>query len=189
MVWPFDVNIQGLRAVDMFFMISGFVILVTLERTRSAADFVMARFGRLYPAYWLCLTLTTLTIVLIPQPVQSISTAQVLANFTMFNLYFGYLPIGSVYWSLAVECAFYGIMATVFALRWLPHIEALGAIWTLLSALLFTVFPSAGAMLPWRVQTMTILPYAPLFYAGILFFRRISGGRPRYVSDCLPRAC
>lgn len=50
-VAPFIANIEGLLAVDMFFMISGFVILMTLEKTRSVVDFVVARFARLYPAY------------------------------------------------------------------------------------------------------------------------------------------
>lgn len=37
--------------VQLFFMISGFVILMSAERARRASDFAIARIARLYPAY------------------------------------------------------------------------------------------------------------------------------------------
>src|SRR3954471_184909 len=50
----------GASGVDLFFIISGFVILMTLERTRDWKDFLVGRFSRLYPAYWACVTLAAL---------------------------------------------------------------------------------------------------------------------------------
>ena len=168
---PFTTNIQGLLAVDLFFMISGFVIIMTLGRTNSIADFALSRFSRLFPAYWVCFILTTATIVLVPAANQTITAPQVLAGATMFNAYLGFNPVETVYWSLAVELAFYTIMAGVFAAGLLNRIELLGGAWLIMSALLFTLFPNVGAMLPWRVQTASILPYTPLFLAGILLYR------------------
>lgn len=168
---PFTFNVQGLLAVDLFFMISGFVIFMTLGRTASITDFAISRFSRLFPAYWICLILTTATIVLIPVSTQSITMLQTLAGGTMLNAYLGFNPVETVYWSLAVELAFYVIMACVFAAGLLHRIELLGGVWLVMSALLFTIFPNVGAMLPWRVQTASILPYTPLFLAGILLYR------------------
>ena len=42
----------GHYGVMLFFMISGFVILMTLDRTKTVWDFAVARFCRLYPVYW-----------------------------------------------------------------------------------------------------------------------------------------
>jgi peptidoglycan/LPS O-acetylase OafA/YrhL len=44
--------------LPMFFIISGFVILMTLDRTERASDFVYARFNRLFPAFWAAIAVT-----------------------------------------------------------------------------------------------------------------------------------
>src|ERR1700679_1685854 len=49
--------------VELFFMISGFVIFLTIEKTTNYKDFLLSRFSRLFPAYWTCVTLTTLFII------------------------------------------------------------------------------------------------------------------------------
>lgn len=94
---PFSGNLEGLLGVDLFFMISGFVIFMTLERTTSVLDFVVSRFSRLFPAYWVCLLLTTATIMMIPVPNQSITIQQVIAGSTMFNAFIGFDPVEGVY--------------------------------------------------------------------------------------------
>jgi peptidoglycan/LPS O-acetylase OafA/YrhL len=50
---PLKPLLDGTYGVELFFMISGFVILMTLQRSRSWVDFAVHRFARLYPAYWL----------------------------------------------------------------------------------------------------------------------------------------
>lgn len=48
----------GMTGVDLFFLISGFVIFMTLRKTSSSNDFVISRFIRLYPTYWACVSFT-----------------------------------------------------------------------------------------------------------------------------------
>ena len=48
----------GYVGVNLFFIISGFVIFMTVERTARPADFVVSRISRLYPAYWVAIILT-----------------------------------------------------------------------------------------------------------------------------------
>jgi peptidoglycan/LPS O-acetylase OafA/YrhL len=48
----------GQYGVELFFIISGFVIFMSLERTKSSLDFIVGRFSRLYPAYWTAVILT-----------------------------------------------------------------------------------------------------------------------------------
>lgn len=62
----------GRHGVELFFIMSGFVILITLERTKSSLDFIVKRFARLYPAYWVAIALT-FTVVMIAKIVNSVT--------------------------------------------------------------------------------------------------------------------
>src|SRR5688572_13967921 len=72
----------GYLGVHLFFLISGFVILMTLEKTKSSADFFVSRFSRLYPAYWTAIILTVLFTTLLAVPFQQeiYTLNQVLVN-------------------------------------------------------------------------------------------------------------
>ena len=48
----------GYFGVNLFFIISGFVIFMTLQRTERPMDFVVSRFSRLFPSYWAAIILT-----------------------------------------------------------------------------------------------------------------------------------
>src|SRR3954469_15102112 len=67
----------GIFGVELFFVISGFVIFMTLERTRSLGQFAAARFARLYPAF-LASMLASLALTAAP-----FDLPRLLANLTM----------------------------------------------------------------------------------------------------------
>lgn len=46
---------NGYLGVDLFFMISGFVILASTEKDKSCSSFAIKRFFRIYPVYLFCL--------------------------------------------------------------------------------------------------------------------------------------
>ena len=48
----------GFYGVEVFFCISGFVIFMTLDRTRRPMDFVVSRVSRLWPAYIVAIAVT-----------------------------------------------------------------------------------------------------------------------------------
>ena len=81
----------GVTGVDLFFIISGFVILLTLEKTKNWRSFLISRFSRLYPAYWICVTFTTilglLASMLTHKPVPEGLLVKYIANMTMLQLY------------------------------------------------------------------------------------------------------
>ena len=52
----------GFVGVDIFFVISGFVIATVLPRT-TFKGFVRSRFIRIFPIYWLCLALRSIEII------------------------------------------------------------------------------------------------------------------------------
>ena len=169
-------NIQGLLAVDLFFIISGFVIFMTLIDSRNIADFAVSRFARLYPSYWVCVAVTVSVELCFPIASQALSLPQTIANATMIQAFIGYAPIEWAYWSLPYELSFYVLMGLLFMAGLIDRIELAGAVWLAASAILFKIFPAWGSCIPWRLQVATVLPYFPLFFAGILYFRAFRYG-------------
>jgi peptidoglycan/LPS O-acetylase OafA/YrhL len=175
-ITPLDLNLQGLYAVHLFFIISGFVIFMTIRRCRTVADFGVSRGARLYPAYWISVMLAATVAIALPAAPQHVTLAQAFENLTMLNLYYRVQAVDPVYWSLAYELGFYMLIALAFALGLLTRIEILGAIWIAASLVLLKLFPQIGNLVPWRVQTALALPYASLFFAGILFYKAWTDG-------------
>jgi peptidoglycan/LPS O-acetylase OafA/YrhL len=168
---PWHVNLWGLLAVHLFFIISGFVIFMTIERSNTVLDFAVSRVARLYPAFWVSVLLTTLLAVALPVPIQQVTLGQAAVNLTMLNLFVAVPSVELVYWSLAYELAFYVLMAILLTSGLIRKIEIVGSIWVGFAFVLLKLVPALGDHIPWRIQTALILPYASLFFAGIIFFK------------------
>jgi peptidoglycan/LPS O-acetylase OafA/YrhL len=158
----------GYLGVNLFFMISGFVIFMTLEKTKDTMSFVVSRFSRLYPAYWTAIILTVLLTSLLAAPIQKdiFSTRQVLINFTMLQSFFKIKDVDGAYWTLAVELTFYFWMWFIFKIKKLRYIEWFCLAW-MAAAVIITAF---NIPLKKYLNVIFILNHAPLFMAGILFY-------------------
>lgn len=55
-----DTLLSGKIAIESFFVISGFLIFMSYEKSRSLADYVEKRSRRIYPAYFLSVTLAAI---------------------------------------------------------------------------------------------------------------------------------
>jgi peptidoglycan/LPS O-acetylase OafA/YrhL len=169
---PFGLNLEtiyGFHAVQLFFIISGFVISLTLERSKSLGDFAFSRFSRLYPAYWAALTLMVAIEVVVFG--QSLWIGGFATNLTMFQEFIGFANLDNVFWSLTVELSFYAIMAVLFATRLLPHLEVVAALWLGLACLWSLLDQHLGIRLPTFLPRILILQQVPFFAAGITFYR------------------
>lgn len=113
---------HGYLGVDVFFIISGFVILQSASGA-SADRFVVGRLTRLYPAFLLCMLATFVF--------RGMDPADLPAQLTMMPRYFGAQPADGVYWTLAVEMKFYAAVLLVLLLGWMRHVE-----WLVLGAVL-----------------------------------------------------
>jgi peptidoglycan/LPS O-acetylase OafA/YrhL len=119
----------GYLGVYLFFVISGFVIALTLERCQTPGEFVIRRFARIWPALFVCSILTYSVIGLSHSP-YSLGKAQSLVNFlpslTLTPIAMWRWAgtnvdmVDGVYWTLLVEARFYMIALGVFLL--LPRI-------------------------------------------------------------------
>lgn len=107
----------GQYGVHLFFMISGFVIFMTVSKVSSPAIFLYKRFIKLYPTYWICLLISTIFIGIFPFKQFSISFNQILGNFTMFQGLIGINNIDGSYWSLLPELLFYLMMAALIVFK------------------------------------------------------------------------
>ncbi len=97
----------GEYGVDVFFILSGLMILRSLERAPTAVHFAVSRFARLYPAYWAAAAITFAVVWLFGLPGQEVSGADAVLNVTMLQQLFGARSIDGAYWSLQVELFFY----------------------------------------------------------------------------------
>jgi len=99
----------GHYGVELFFVISGFVILMTLERSRTWRDFTFSRFSRLYPSYWAVVCLTVLLAWTMELP-RRFWFGGFVVNLTMIQTFVRWPHLDEVSWSLAVELGFYVLM-------------------------------------------------------------------------------
>lgn len=161
--WQFPLGGLG---VQLFFGISGFVILMTLERSKTAADFVLSRFSRLYPAYWVCLAITFAIMSVWPLPGRVVTSLQALANVTMWQELWGTPHVDGVYWSLQVELIFYAMALLVFALGWLPRVSFLLAAWLTLALVAGAGAQWAHRPVPFLLQRFGLFEYSAFFAIG-----------------------
>jgi peptidoglycan/LPS O-acetylase OafA/YrhL len=115
-IGPNPLTELGAAGVDVFFVISGFVIFLSLTRkNRTPIEFARDRLIRLVPAYWI-LTVSHLVIL---ASVAILRGAEVPFDFswTTQSLFFVSQPLGnnlpliSQGWSLEIEMLFYTLVA------------------------------------------------------------------------------
>jgi peptidoglycan/LPS O-acetylase OafA/YrhL len=160
--------------VSLFFMISGFVIAYSAERS-SAYDFALSRVARLYPAYLACMTMTCLVVIAAgPQnfPEFQITPMRWLANLTMAPMVLKQPFVDGVYWSILVEITFYGWVALLIAAGvFRKHQLRIIAVWLMISAANEFILESAVA------NKLFATRYACYFILGILSYRVFAARR------------
>lgn len=137
---PVDL-LAGHFGVELFFIISGFVILMTIERKATVRAFLLARATRLLPCFFAALVLATVVLMVAPMPPLFVAPTlwRFLANMTMAPLLLGEQVIDLPYWTLTYELVFYLGMAVVLALGRLRSIEWIALGWMAIGVL-FTSF-------------------------------------------------
>ncbi|NIJ21069.1 peptidoglycan/LPS O-acetylase OafA/YrhL [Sphingomonas naasensis] len=166
--WAPLVN-SGWIGVELFFVVSGFVIAWSAEGSGAAA-FARRRFLRLVPAAWLCASMTAAALLAF----DALAPGTTIALWLGSLLFWPMFGIDPSYWTLAIEVNFYLLVA--LSLRGgstLARIERVGTLLGVASALYWI----AGYVAPVppatdRIVQLTLLPHGCFFALGILIRSR-----------------
>jgi peptidoglycan/LPS O-acetylase OafA/YrhL len=173
----------GQLGVQVFFVISGFIIPYSLVRgrytLRNYGTFVAKRVVRLDPPYLVTIAIIVGLGVLswyVPfqqGPPFEVSLPQVLLHLGYVNTFFGYPWLNDIFWTLAIEFQYYLLMGLVFPLVFSRNARVRLASMFVLAALSFVV--TSGAF---------IFAYIFLFLMGIATCQLWTGliGRGQYAA-------
>jgi peptidoglycan/LPS O-acetylase OafA/YrhL len=155
----------GSRAVELFFILSGFVIFYSVQNIKSPEQFLKKRFVRLYPAFWVCLSITLLFVVVLGLPKFDVTFREKILNYSMLPQIFGARKVDLSYWTLVPEFFFY------LLIYFLLKIKKIDKVMYLLPVLLIT---SIIHQFVYHIRFFGLflnLDYIFLFASGIIFYQ------------------
>lgn len=168
----------GWLGVDIFFVISGFIIPYSMYRasyepTRHFGRFLVKRLLRLEPPYLASIVLALSLMLIrrfsgIGRPAPEVSAPQILLHLGYLNTFFGYRWLNEVYWTLGIEFQYYLLLALLYPLL------VTKKRWACLAAVL--ALPCSALV----VDTPTmVFHFLGLFAMGMLVFQLGTARIPR----------
>lgn len=162
----------GHYGVNLFFMISGFVIFLTLHRIQQPMDFLVSRFSRLYPAFWVAVLITFLLTHWLQLPGKTVDLGTATLNLLMFHGLFKIPSVDGVYWTLEIELLFYFWAIVVYRIGLLDRIHSALLLLFVLRLGYFVANGFWGIEFSYTLSHLLILPYIAWFGCGIMIYRR-----------------
>ena len=168
--------------VEVFFVISGFVIPYSLNRAgyqlKAYPTFILKRVLRLDPPYFVAIALIITMAYAYsfysgkPALVENspIELVPVLLHFGYLNMFFGYEWLNPSFWTLAIEFQYYVIMGLVF-----PLINSTKRVVRVAALFCFgatSFFSTQGLMSEGAPYSKFIFYFAFLFVMGVITFQR-----------------
>ncbi|WP_316759900.1 acyltransferase [Pedobacter aquatilis] len=152
----------GWLGVQMFFVLTGFVICWSLPANYSLADFpkfLYKRIMRIEPPYIFSIILVLVFAFINNQNLAQISLTNILFHIAYLNNFFSNDYLSPVYWTLGIEFQFYLLIGAIF-----PFIfkNKYVAIVSMIILNLITFF--------FAVKYSVIINYIPFFTIGILIY-------------------
>jgi len=177
----FSVWFNGVNGVDIFFVISGFVMMISttplLDTLHPSRTFLARRLERVVPMYWLATTVKVLALLAVPTLALTGLGRwwHVLASYLFLPTRspVGYGTVLSVGWTLVFEMAFYILFAVVLATR-LPRLLTLAPVLIVLAFASEIPFVTRHGTLHFYANTRQLeFLFGILLAASIPWVRRI----------------
>lgn len=158
----------GSFGVQLFFVISGFVILMSAWGRRPG-DFAVSRITRLFPAYWFAVTLAVAVYAATGLehgygPKAPGVYERFLPNLTMLQGGIGVPHMEGLYWTLWVELHFYALIA-LLVWRGITYGRCIGFMTFWLLGSLFAKEADSDLF-----QALLVPQYAPYFIGGMALY-------------------
>jgi len=154
----------GRHGVDLFFIVSGFCIFMTMDSSRSLEHFWARRIARIQPAYVAGIIITFTIVSIAGLPGREVSPAIALSNMVWLNAIPNWPNVDHAYWTLIVELKFYilfGLICTALRGR---HVSAA---WLGLCGVGLALQLLGGV--PRQISSQLLIgPAAPFFLVGLL---------------------
>ncbi|MER9933791.1 acyltransferase [Mesorhizobium sp. M0088] len=170
---------SGWVGVQIFFVISGFVIAFSAERS-TPLQFFEARVKRLAPAVWICAPVTAVVLLLVGLSWPTDAVIRLLRT----GLFVPYAPwVDSVYWTLGIEIAFYAIVWILLSFGRFHLMEIVAVAIGLVSTLFWCLYYPLGwaDLAETRTLDLLLVHHGVFFATGVMLwlmrFKAVTGAR------------
>lgn len=153
----------GFLGVEMFFLISGFVILAS-ALGRNAGEFAISRFSRIYPTFWAGLVISIISLAIFLGPRFDLSLRQILSNVGLLQVVMREPHVDPVYWTLWVELQFYGWVFLMILFGFVQRVRIWLSVWLAITV----IYAITGQ--PAKMALLIHPEYSSLFIAGAVFY-------------------
>lgn len=164
----------GSYGVHLFFMISGYVILMTASATSTSRVFWIRRALRLFPTYWVCLLITLAIVYGTHFETLYRPWKEIIINFTMLQSFIGVRDFDGAYWSLSREIVFYILIGLGIKIsspkNFIPVIKWGSILWSIFGLLIICAYHFLPMGFMKIFMAASVAQYAPLFTIGILVY-------------------
>jgi peptidoglycan/LPS O-acetylase OafA/YrhL len=157
-------SIYGVAGVDLFFVLSGFIMAAVAGISIESIEFLWRRIVRIYPTYWL-VSFAVLAVTLVAPGLVNSSITGSISLWRSFMLVPGpTVPLLAVGWTLEYEMYFYLVFAVFLAVR-LPILVGLFA-WAICLILITMAAPDRIAASP--ILRVVTDPLTAEFMIGVV---------------------
>ncbi|WP_137929203.1 acyltransferase family protein [Mesorhizobium comanense] len=175
---------SGWVGVEIFFVISGFVIAFSAEKS-TPLRFFEARIKRLAPAVWICAPVTAALLLAIDLSWPT----DALVRLVRTGLFAPYGPwVDSVYWTLGIEIAFYAIVWALLRLGRFDLMETVAIVIGMVSTLFWCLYYPLGwsDLAETRMLQLTLVHHGCFFAVGVLMWlMRLKAATAARLGFCL----
>ena len=165
-------TLYGIAGMDVFFVLSGFIMVAVAGREIGPMQFLWRRASRIYPTYWMVSLAVLAVAIAAPAMVNSSVTVPISLWRSFLLVPDETLPLLAVGWTLVHEMYFYLVFAIFLALR-LPVLAGLVGWGVLLLVMVATVPDQVAASPVLRLVTNPLtLEFMMGAVVGVLWRKR-----------------